>query len=351
MQNYDHDAEVLYLKELCALETISLNLNQRSNKHRSYMHDLKINIDNSARTINDLEAKGNQLRNTNVHKKESLGLGGVISLITGNFFTYFLGSILMGIVGGAISGVLFGLIVSFCECDWVALRFIDKDTFIICSLIGAGLGLISGIVGMVTDTKQVLDVHSDQTRTQLYEEALQQHNSEIKATSDELATQSSFLEQSKKQFYATSDKLQLCNAELGKCEELLNSYYAVNIIPQQYRHNIQAIYYFYSYVSTSRFSLEQAIENYMHQEIINRLDTIIKQMNVMIEQQGEIIINQRRQEAQMKDLQKRNEIMLHKLSSIEQDAAISAQYSQMASTYAEAGMYFSAATYLQALNR
>ena len=84
----------------------------------------------------------------------------------------------------------------------------------------------------------------------------------------------------------------------------------------------------------------------MHQEIINRLDIFISQMNTIISRQSAIIAGQRRQEAQLTEVCRQNESMLLKLSAIQSDTSESARYSKIAAGYAEANAYFALGNYL-----
>ncbi len=350
MSSYDHDAEVLYLKELCALETVHRNLNQNIDSFRSELDAFKANYNNAETAVSRLNNEKKELaQQPEIEMSERAGCLVMLFLLACDFFREFFKPFLIGTVSGAAIGLIIGLATGFFSCGWMSGDIIDKDVFIAFLAIGAAVGTCVGLIKTIIEMYYTISFESEKSRKEDYERELRSRRINKEVTSSELEKQTIILEESKNQFDSTTKKLELCRSESAKCKELLDAYYSINIVPLQYRRNIQAIYYFYSYISTSRFSLEQAIESYMHQEIINRLDTIIQQMNIMIEQQGEVIISQRRQEARLKDLQASNEKMLHRLSNIEQDAAVSAQYSQMASTYAEAGMYFSAATYLQAL--
>lgn len=136
------------------------------------------------------------------------------------------------------------------------------------------------------------------------------------------------------------------SAELEKFESVLENAYSINIIPQQFR-NIYAIHYLSTFIDTSNESLATAMIHLDLNSIINKLDKII-------EQQKEIIINQRIQEAQNLMLLKQNQEYLKKLDSIERktesiaDSAYnSSVYAQIAASNAEASALIGLANYLK----
>lgn len=136
------------------------------------------------------------------------------------------------------------------------------------------------------------------------------------------------------------------SAELVKFERVLEKAYSINIIPQQYR-NIYAIHYLSSFIDTSTESLSTAMLHLNLDSIINKLDKII-------EQQKEIIINQRIQEAQNEMLLKQNQEYLKRLDRIERstksiaDSAYSTSvYAKIAASNAEASALIGLANYLK----
>ena len=128
-------------------------------------------------------------------------------------------------------------------------------------------------------------------------------------------------------------------AELDTAKRLLQKAYNINIIPQQFR-NIHAIWFIYDYYSTSTETLSSAFLNCNLEKIKQKLDTII-------EQQKEIIINQRILVAQNSKMIELNQQTLHRLANIEQNTERAAQYAEIASNNAEACAWIGLATYIK----
>ena len=134
------------------------------------------------------------------------------------------------------------------------------------------------------------------------------------------------------------DKVDGINEEMQKVDELLESAYSVNIIPQQFR-NIHAIWFIHDFITTSGESLTTAFLHCDLDEIKQKLDTIIVQ-------QREIIINQAIIAAQNVQIAEQNQQTLNSLAKIEQNTYKSAQYAQIAANNAEACAWIGLANYI-----
>ncbi len=127
--------------------------------------------------------------------------------------------------------------------------------------------------------------------------------------------------------------------EWKKADELLQSAYNINIIPQQFR-NIHAVWFIRDFIATSNESLTTAL---LHCD----LDVIKQKLDDIIEQNREIIINQAVQMAQNDQMIEQNQQALRKLANIEQNTDRAAKYSQIAANNAEACAWIGLANYIK----
>lgn len=79
---------------------------------------------------------------------------------------------------------------------------------------------------------------------------------------------------------------------LEQAKQIRDKSYRINIIPQQMR-NIYAVYYLYNYLSTSQSSLESAMLHFDLNEIKSKLDTMILQQQIILQQAQQIAQNER----------------------------------------------------------
>lgn len=145
-------------------------------------------------------------------------------------------------------------------------------------------------------------------------------------------------EDAENQFKATFDKRDEIIKELTKAKELLNDAYNINIIPKQFR-NIYAVWFVYDYLSTSNESLSSAFLQF-------NLDAIKQKLDIIIEQQQEIILNQKIQIAQNSQIMEQNQQKLKVLANIEQNTERAAQYARIAANNAEACAWIGVANYI-----
>lgn len=147
-------------------------------------------------------------------------------------------------------------------------------------------------------------------------------------------------QQNAEQMSKFSEQQDAVNKEKDEANAILDKMYQLNIIPEQFRHNLYAIYYLHNFITTSELSLETALLHLDLDEIKAKLDTII-------EQQREIIVNQAVEMAQNKALFEQNQQQLRKLSEIETNTYYAAQYSEIAADNAEACAWIGIANYFK----
>ena len=133
-----------------------------------------------------------------------------------------------------------------------------------------------------------------------------------------------------------------------KVENVLNSFYDMNIIAKEYRGNLAAVQYIYEVAESTQLSYEQICLQMKMEEGIRRVES---KLNEIVNKVEDLIFVTRCAQAQqyeiVNSLVEKNNKMLKTLQRTEQNTALSAQYAQLASNYAEANAYFSMATYLK----
>ena len=129
---------------------------------------------------------------------------------------------------------------------------------------------------------------------------------------------------------------------------ILTLFYDMNIIAKEYRGNLAALQYIYEVAESTQLPYEQIclqmkmedgirrVESKLN-EIVNKVEDLIFETRCVQMQQNEIV----------NSLIEKNNKMLKTLQQTEQNSALTAQYAQLASNYAEANAYFSLATYLK----
>ncbi len=127
--------------------------------------------------------------------------------------------------------------------------------------------------------------------------------------------------------------------EIKEAKLLLQKAYDINVVPKQFR-NIYAIWFIHDYIVTSTETLSAA---FLHCD----LDKIKQKLDTIIEQQKEIIINQRILMAQNAQMIEQNQQTLDRLANIESNTERAAQYAAIASNNAEACAWIGIANYIK----
>lgn len=132
-------------------------------------------------------------------------------------------------------------------------------------------------------------------------------------------------------------------SELSKVNLLLEQNYNFNIIPSQYR-NLASIYYIYDYMSTSQESLKDTL---IHEHMKNGIQSILQKLDYIVEQNEEVIFQNRILEANNREIINQNEAMLKSLRQTESNTAVAAQYAEISTYYNKVNAFFNYANYLQ----
>lgn len=136
--------------------------------------------------------------------------------------------------------------------------------------------------------------------------------------------------------------------ERDKVNSLLNDFYSMNFISNEYRHKLAAIQYIYEVTFTTQLSYEQILFHTKIEDGIRRIEEKLDQVLVDLE---DIVYETRciRKENQefIKTTIQQNEHMLDHLQQIELNSQATAQYAKLSANYAKANAYFELAHYLK----
>lgn len=141
-------------------------------------------------------------------------------------------------------------------------------------------------------------------------------------------------------------KNQLCNqnAELERAQNLKRFVYGVNIIPTHYRNFYATVFLYDWFAHGISNDLDMALNTFVLEEIKERLDQII-------EQQAEMILNQRlmlaKQQESIDNQNHHNDMMRRKLDRLQATEDEHLHYDRMIEANTAVTAFFAAATYLK----
>ena len=136
--------------------------------------------------------------------------------------------------------------------------------------------------------------------------------------------------------------------EWEKINAILEGFYSMNIIPNQYRRNLSATFWIYDWMSSSQESLSSTL---LHAHIEDGIRRIERKLDMLTSKVEDQIQQTRLIESKASTIIAQNKNMLNHLQQTEKNAELSAQYSQLAANYSKANAYFSLATYLNTANK
>ena len=135
--------------------------------------------------------------------------------------------------------------------------------------------------------------------------------------------------------------------QYSKADAILNRFYDMNIIPQQFR-GASGECYLYDYMSSSGESFQLALISNQIEESIKRiearLDSISRQLSQVLYQQR-VIREENREEINRRISHDKN--MINTLNKMEKNQRNIEEYSRLSANYNEAAALFSLATYLK----
>lgn len=206
--------------------------------------------------------------------------------------------------------------------------------FPVLGIIGIGLGVLM----FMLEYKNQQD--SNEIAEKIYYEKVKEYKQECATQKSYRESKSMWRENAQQWKNQENDLIR----KLREAKALRNRVYSVNIIPARYR-NIHAAYYLYDFFSTCRETdLEKTIQTML-------LDEIIQKMDELIRQNQEIILNQRMQmamqERQNRDIAENHRQEMKRLASMERNQELQMDYQNMIARNQEVTNFFLAADYLR----
>ena len=135
--------------------------------------------------------------------------------------------------------------------------------------------------------------------------------------------------------------------EYAKADQLLASFYSMNIIPLQYR-NLSAVCYLYEYMSSCQESFQMALISNQIEDGIKRieakLDMIVDKIDTVIWEQ-KVIREENRRSIEQQKIQ--NNRMIDSLINIERSQQNIEEYSRLSANYNATQAFISTAYYLK----
>lgn len=295
MASYDRRFLVPYLQDVCSAEMLCSRLEKE-------IAQCNNNVQWYANAANQRIVDPPYPSFSNYTDKDSSGSGGII-----------IGSVI------AVIGLLALMI------GWV--------------IIGIGV-MIYGGIGILVGLSEVSD--ENERRNKKYNEALEIYNKRIEQNK-QLRAQ---IPQYQESLRAWGQHLDGLKSGLSKAQALRNSVYSVNIIPSKYR-NVHVAYYLFDYFSTCRENdLDKIIQTLLLDQIVQKLDRII-------DQNDEIILNQRYQialeEQQNRMIAENHRRELKKIAQLESNQQLQLDYQNMIARNQEVTNFFLADEYIQKL--
>lgn len=126
--------------------------------------------------------------------------------------------------------------------------------------------------------------------------------------------------------------------EISSADSILEHLYSINVIPEEFREDIDALLFFYNFIKTSQQPLSVAMLHFDLKQIKDTLKEIVLQ-------QQEIILNQCIQQGQNANIIAAQNRQLQKLSAIERNSTNAVAYSRIAASNAEACAWIASAIY------
>ena len=203
----------------------------------------------------------------------------------------------------------------------------------IVKLIIAGITIL-GVLMMIVALRSMISAERKVSKSN---KKAKKHNADERARVESNANSIAKMEQE----YA--ETLSYLSNEFNKVDSILTAYYSQNILPKQYR-NIASLIYIYDYMSSSQESFSNAL---LHEHMEKGIQEILSRLDYIIQQNGYMIFNQHRIEAQNQNIISQNRSMLETLERTERNTVEANQYAQLSLNYSKTTAFFAAATYLE----
>lgn len=198
--------------------------------------------------------------------------------------------------------------------------------------------IILGIFSAVLGISIILSARNERDQNQRqYESKMKDYETQLKKAQHDNERNARIL---------PSLKIQLRNQkmELEKIQRLIRLVYGANVIPKHYRDFYATVFLYDWFAYGGSDDLDMALNTYVLEEIKARLDRII-------EQQSEMILNQRlmlaKQQESIDAQNRHNGMMRRKLDQLQATQDERLRYDRMIEANTAVTAYFAAATYLK----
>ena len=246
-----------------------------------------------------------------------------------------------------LSYILYGVLLVICIFVFIkAGKYLtsgsDEGFFdeIIGGIIGLGACALSFGLGIISFMVVITTLLEENKNKKQYKSALVQYKKDL-----EIANQNKVYNASKQKEWEEINRYY--SNEYNKADTILKDFYAMNIIPLQYR-KLSAACYLYDFMSSSQESFQMALLSNQIEDGIRRieakLDEIIKRLDIVIYQQR-VIRDENRQSVQRQVDQ--NNRMLDSLQRMENNQQNIEEYSRLSANYNRAQAFISMAYYLK----
>ena len=255
---------------------------------------------------------------------------GLAGLFTWRFIAgvviVFIGAIIAGIsdrIGSALGGFAF---------QKSGATFAVGSVALVLFVVGAGL-LVCWIFYTLTNRTE---------SEQHYEKRVEKVQAQNREIEERNRREDERVEPARQRWEAWRERENQLHLESFKAKRLLKKYYAMNILPNQFR-TLSSVCYVYDYMSSSQATLEDALNHQHWEDGIQRLEAKLDQVIDAIETS---IYETRCLRAETVRLGEQNQRTLEKLKRIEHNTAETARYARLIECNTEATALFAAADYL-----
>lgn len=285
-----HEALTIYLRNLRTLEFI---------KHQCEESIKKINQKSSYLENNLQSAKNSSPRAVSQNP----------SFPTGELMSFIISSIIAGVAIWCVGAFIFWVALFLQICDVTTFDTILKISKIVIFIIVLII-IIIHIVNTINDYNSKKIAYENDQRRFMNEKR-------------NISNNISYYENKLYQFRPEAQRrLDMLNTYLRQIDNMRQRAYSLNIIPQQFR-GIYGVTYLYDFISTSDLSLSDAVLNCNLEQIKHKLDAVISKCN-------DIIYEQQRTNANLREIQRQNNQILAEARNTSRNTALAAQYSEIA---------------------
>ena len=239
---------------------------------------------------------------------------------------------------GCLGAIIIAFFVQLVVCA-VSLPFVGIDLppfFVFILFIGLGF---FGWLSYAVVTESIEAKRINKSKSYEYEKALKEYKRYSEQLQREHKHELSLIP-------GLRAEIAILQTELDKVVALREKSYNANVIPRYYRNKYVAVYLYDWFSSSAADDIDHALSMFVLEEIKARLDKII-------ENQSEIILNQRialaNQQRESEDRRKFETQMMNKLQSMHATEEENLRYQRMIESNTAATAYFAAANYFDSL--